>query len=110
MSNKDTKYTNARIILLSEYLFIFLPFIVIAIVKIYNSKIDEFLRAPDWSFASSILFGQLLVKFGKRPGKYTLKWLKGDEKMIGLADFGRELGDHARRHAGTSEPALSKGL
>ena len=63
MSNKDTKYTNARIILLSEYLFIFLPFIVIAIVKIYNSKIDEFLRAPDWSFASSILFGQLLVKF-----------------------------------------------
>lgn len=63
MNNKATKYTNARIILLSEYLFVFLPFIVIAIVKIYNSKIDEFLHAPDWSFASSILFGQLLVKF-----------------------------------------------
>jgi len=28
----------------------------------------------------------------KRPGKYTLKWLKGDEKMIGLADFDRGLG------------------
>jgi hypothetical protein len=63
MKNKAAKYANARIILLSEYLFVFLPFIVIAIVKIYSSQLDEFLKAPDWSFASSILFGQLLVKF-----------------------------------------------
>ena len=62
MTNKMVSYTNVRIILLSEYLFVLLPFVVIAIVKIYTSTFDEFLEAPDWSFASSILFGQLLVK------------------------------------------------
>ena len=55
-------YANARVILLSEYLFIFLPFIVIGIIKIYTADLDSFLRAADWSFASSILFGQVLVK------------------------------------------------
>lgn len=60
MSNKD--HSEAWIILLTEYLFIILPFIVIAIVKIYSSDLYGFLKAADWSFASSILFGQLLVK------------------------------------------------
>ncbi|WP_040552058.1 hypothetical protein [Rheinheimera nanhaiensis] len=58
----DNSYSDAWVILLTEYLFIILPFIVIAIVKIYSSDLHGFLKAPDWSFASSILFGQLLVK------------------------------------------------
>jgi len=62
MNDDRALYSNARIILVSEYLFVFLPFVVIAIVKIYSSALDDFLKAPDWSFASSILFGQLLVK------------------------------------------------
>ncbi|MGR6837952.1 hypothetical protein ACU5DF_02185 [Aliivibrio wodanis] len=61
MSDKSS-YTNARIILLSEYLFIFLPFVVIGIIKIYTSDLDSFFKAADWSFAASILFGQVLVK------------------------------------------------
>lgn len=60
MSDKD--HSEAWIVLLTEYLFIILPFIVIAIVKIYSSDFYGFLEAADWSFASSILFGQLLVK------------------------------------------------
>ena len=60
MSDKDIP--EAWTILLTEYLFIILPFIVIAVVKIYSSDFYGFLKAPDWSFASSILFGQLLVK------------------------------------------------
>ena len=61
MTDKEL-YKNARIILLSEYAFIFLPFVVIAIIKIYMSDFEGFLKAADWSFASSILFGQVIVK------------------------------------------------
>ncbi|KXI23215.1 hypothetical protein, partial [Photobacterium sanguinicancri] len=53
---------NAWFILLSEYLFIFLPFLVIAIIKIYKSDFSTFFQAADWSFAASILFGQVIVK------------------------------------------------
>ncbi|WP_106590285.1 hypothetical protein [Marinobacterium halophilum] len=56
-SNQD-----AWSILLSEYLFIFLPFLVIGIIKIYKSDFSTFFQAADWSFASSILFGQVIVK------------------------------------------------
>lgn len=60
MTNKH--YSNARIILLSEYLFIFLPFVVIGIIKLYKSSFSDFFAAADWSFASAILFGQVIVK------------------------------------------------
>ncbi|CAI2302574.1 hypothetical protein ACEWBT_23425 [Vibrio parahaemolyticus] len=53
---------NAWLILLSEYLFIFLPFLVIGIIKIYKSDFATFFQAADWSFAASILFGQVIVK------------------------------------------------
>lgn len=56
-SNQD-----AWLILLSEYLFIFIPFLVIGIVKIYKSDFSTFFQAADWSFAASILFGQVIVK------------------------------------------------
>lgn len=60
MNNQN--HSEAWAVLFTEYLFIILPFVVIAIVKIYSSDLYGFLKAPDWSFASSILFGQLLVK------------------------------------------------
>lgn len=53
---------NAWLILLSEYLLIFLPFLVIGIIKIYKSDFSTFFQAADWSFAASILFGQVIVK------------------------------------------------
>ncbi|WP_278183522.1 hypothetical protein [Vibrio misgurnus] len=58
--NKSSQ--NAWLILLSEYLFIFLPFLVIGIIKIYKSDFSTFFQAADWSFAASILFGQVIVK------------------------------------------------
>lgn len=59
---KNNVYSNARITLLSEYLFILLPFIVIGMVKLYKSSMGDFFAAADWSFASAILFGQAIVK------------------------------------------------
>ena len=43
-------------------MFIFIPFLVIGIVKIYKSDFSTFFQAADWSFAASILFGQVIVK------------------------------------------------
>lgn len=60
MNNLD--HTNSRYILLSEYLFILVPFIVILIVKVYSNTIETIFSAPDWSFAASILWGQVIVK------------------------------------------------
>ena len=60
ITNKSSQ--NAFLILLSEYLFIFLPFLVIGIIKIYKSDFSTFFQAADWSFAASILFGQVIVK------------------------------------------------
>lgn len=54
--------SNSKFILYSEYLFILVPFIVITIVKAFNSSIQELLYVPDWSFAASILWGQTIVK------------------------------------------------
>lgn len=61
MNNLDIM-NNTRYALFAEYLFILLPFIVIAIVKIYTHSLETLLSAPDWSFAASILWGQTIVK------------------------------------------------
>ncbi|AOT10439.1 hypothetical protein [Pseudoalteromonas luteoviolacea] len=58
----SNNHIDAWVIILTEYLFILLPFIVIGIVKTYSADFRGFIEAPDWSFAASILFGQLLVK------------------------------------------------
>ena len=53
---------NAKSVIGSEYLFIFLPLIIIAIVRSYNENLYALLEAPDLSFAASILWGQTLVR------------------------------------------------
>lgn len=60
MNNKN--HTNSYFILVSEYLFILVPFLVIIIVKIFNNSLETIFEAPDWSFAASILWGQTIVK------------------------------------------------
>jgi len=60
--NESVDHVESWTILLSEYLFVILPFVVIAIVKVHSNDFHTFLKAPDWSFATSVLFGQLLVK------------------------------------------------
>jgi hypothetical protein len=47
----------------AELLFVFLPLIVIAIIRLNNgSTVRELLSVPDWSFGTAILLGQGLVK------------------------------------------------
>jgi hypothetical protein len=57
-----------------ELLFIFLPFLVMAIIYFYKNKINTILYEPEWSLAASVMFGQSIIKFihiltKKRAGK-----------------------------------------
>lgn len=72
MNNKN--HTNSYFILLSEYLFILVPFVVIIIVKIYNNSLQTLFEAPDWSFAASILWGQTIVKLVAGGSAGTVIW------------------------------------
>lgn len=75
---------NAWLILLSEYLFIFLPFLVIGIIKIYKADFSTFFQAADWSFAASILFGQVIVKLVSGSVIYkNAKW----QRVVVLLSF-----------------------
>jgi hypothetical protein len=46
-----------------ELLFILLPFLVYGIIFTINNTPANLLQLPEWSFATSILFGQTIVKF-----------------------------------------------
>ena len=51
-------------VLASELLFTLLPFSVLFIVYAYQDRAStSYLMAPEWAFASAILFGQTTVKF-----------------------------------------------
>ena len=50
--------------MVGELLFTLLPFFVLFLVYFYQDKpTKSFLFAPEWAFASAILFGQTIVKF-----------------------------------------------
>ena len=48
---------------LAELFFVLLPFIVLAIVFVYENSLSEIIYISEWSFAASILLGQALIKF-----------------------------------------------
>lgn len=48
--------------LMASYLFVLLPFIILVIVKFAQDQTSELLLLSDWSIASSIIYGQLIVK------------------------------------------------
>ena len=64
MSTKKYKAENqAFAAALSELLFALLPFAVVFIVFAYQNKgWKTYLMAPEWAFASALLFGQTIVK------------------------------------------------
>lgn len=52
-----------------EAVFIVLPFLVLLIIKAFNSDLDSYLRLSDFSLAMSIMYGQLLAKSLDVPDK-----------------------------------------
>lgn len=47
---------------IGEISFIILPFIVMIIIYIYLNKLNNILYEPEWSLASSVMFGQSIIK------------------------------------------------
>src|SRR5574341_197050 len=58
----DPHAVNSLSLLLSEVLFILLPLLVLAVVLTFQKKTFELFHTPEWSFVSTIFFGQILIK------------------------------------------------
>jgi accessory gene regulator protein AgrB len=49
----------------SEYIFIFIPFILLILVKLYFGSARDIILASDWSLASCIILGQNAAKISR---------------------------------------------
>ena len=59
---KTNKPQGSVLSLMADYIFVLLPFIILVIVKFAQDKSSELILLSDWSIASSIIYGQLIVK------------------------------------------------
>lgn len=57
----------------SEYIYIAIPFMLLIGAKLYYSTWQEVLLSPDWSLASSIIFGQITSKVSRAIANTELK-------------------------------------
>ena len=59
---KSKKETQSNAFALSELCFILLPFVVIIITFGFKENLVDILKVPEWSLASSVMFGQSIIK------------------------------------------------
>jgi hypothetical protein len=59
---KKGKKQGASLILAADYVFYLLPFIILLIISLAQEKFENLLLVSDWSIASTIMYGQLIVK------------------------------------------------
>jgi hypothetical protein len=63
LSKNRTAWIDALMYVLSDFLFIILPLVVVALVIVHKEGTTaSVLSSPEWSFASAVLFGQAAVK------------------------------------------------
>lgn len=61
-SQLDDDLKKERPAIIAELSFIFLPFIVILIINLSKGDWSKLIQTADWALASTILFGQTIVK------------------------------------------------
>jgi len=49
-------------ILVADYIFYLLPFVILVIVSLVKGGFSDLITISDWSIASTIIYGQLIVK------------------------------------------------
>lgn len=59
---KDSKKQGAFLVLAADYIFYLLPFIIMIIIRLAQEEFSGLLLISDWSIASTIMYGQLIVK------------------------------------------------
>ena len=57
-----SKKQSACLVLAADYIFYLLPFIILIIISFAQENLSDLLTISDWSIASSIIYGQLIVK------------------------------------------------
>jgi hypothetical protein len=68
LSSRDRKAILAE--LMSEYLFIVIPFTMLVLIKLYAYTWQEIVLSADWSLGSCIIFGQVAVKMTRSAIKH----------------------------------------
>lgn len=58
----QTKSENSILTLIADYIFFLLPFVILFIVRVAQGKSSDLILMSDWSIASTIVYGQLIVK------------------------------------------------
>lgn len=58
----NSKKQSAFLVLVADYIFYLLPFIILLIVRLAQGEFSSLLLISDWSIASTIMYGQLIVK------------------------------------------------
>lgn len=59
---KKGKKQGTSLVLAADYVFYLLPFIILLIISLAQEKFENLLLVSDWSIASTIMYGQLIVK------------------------------------------------
>ncbi|WP_144981076.1 hypothetical protein [Halomonas sp. C22] len=57
-----SKKQSTSLVLAADYIFYLLPFIILTIISLAQEKLSDLLTISDWSIASTIIYGQLIVK------------------------------------------------
>lgn len=67
MKSKISKIEQNSVIadLKASYVYILIPFLLLVGVKLYTDSWASIILAPDWSLASSIIFGQIAANVSK---------------------------------------------
>lgn len=77
LSSRDRKAILAE--LMSEYLFIVIPFTMLVLIKLYSSTWQEVVLSADWSLGSCIIFGQVAVRMTRA----AIKHRSTDDRFLG---------------------------
>jgi hypothetical protein len=59
---KNNKSQGTSLVLIADYIFYLLPFLILLIIRLAQDKFSDLLLISDWSIASTIMYGQLIVK------------------------------------------------
>ena len=77
LSSRDRKAILAE--LMSEYLFIVIPFTMLVLIKLYAYTWQEIVLSADWSLGSCIIFGQVAVRMTRS----AIKHRSTDDRFLG---------------------------
>lgn len=77
-ASQDNPKLLTWLVIILDLVFVFFPFFIYAFVLAYQNRLHTIFTLSEWAFASTLLFGQAMIKFllgllSGRPPKHPLK-------------------------------------